>query len=74
MTTEHPAMTDDTPTPTLTEHLDAAHAEQLAALTTTDALDVADRLRAIAAALDPDAYTAALADAAVYVERRAGII
>lgn len=69
MTTERTAMTD---TPNLTEHLDAAHAEQLDALTTSDALDVADRLRAIAATLDTDAYTAALSDAAAYVEHRAG--
>ena len=71
MATEHPGMTD---TPNLTEHLDAAHAAQLDTLSTTEALDVADRLRAIATALDPDAYTAALTDAATYVERRSGIV
>lgn len=60
---------------TVAELLDAEHADDLDALSSTEALDVADRLRSTADALadaDP-AGAARLRDAAEHVEHRAGI-
>lgn len=63
---------------TLTAALTDAHGPALAALTVTEAFDVADQLRAIAAALPGpstlDAHVATqLTEAAKLVERLAGI-
>lgn len=62
----------------LTDALVAEHGPTLDALTVTEALDVADQLRAIAAALPGssplDAHVAdRLTEAADVVERRAGV-